>query len=1008
MAAAIPSDAQGDMGTGQGAPGQPAGVAKRLSFNTTDAAARTSTGGGTSGSGETSLSTGNGDRPRASSRPAGSSTAQQEANMVRADLNTVGAGPASKAVSLASAPQAEAKHKPQPRVVKSRFMDTLSSKVSSTSRNSNDPTAATKQPPSVTNKGGPSASIGTSSPQNGTTKHLLSSAPDTSRTRQGILTEGPHVAQSARSQPSLGASREPSAERTRRSSANPAAVERRPRSVSPSLHRSSAHQQPPHQQPGGAAKSPGEKDPAGQPERGPVRPASAGKQPPHQQHHQHQPHGRPLSAGRMPGFASSSSGRANLSPTAADTQAHTSSAAAAGTGTARRRDEGASSARRRQALSVSPVRRHKPSTVRAAAGMGEGSEDVACRRDGLQATGVASQGGSSMVAGMEGSRSSRDLGGSEREGVESMGAVRDSTDARIWSARGQRTPVATGAAAAGAPDSGTEGNASSSGYGYPQMGGSAGISAMLASGTMLARGPLGGGAGEPAPGMPRRRLVQGIGGRAGPGGAASGVTLTHDVMSLIAGGGGVVDKVPIPAEEKTANCAGDVGGDRDGDRLSVHERHFAAAATAVMSTRVSSSLMSSSSFATPVHPHGGGVSATIYAGNGVPGSFQTTKTPSTGNSDRADEELCESSHGAVYSSAHGAVYSSAVDRNAAVGGDAAIGGASVERSSQVARGAGGANPLSVNRGGNAPLQAPAVVTLKGTPRGSAGQGGAPGGSLGDGSTGGGGGGAGVAGAGRVAAGSSGASGMSAVELQRRVQLAVNRLLQWQHVTLRLALAGEQQQAKAEAMLLAAWQAVEVLKSSVASLEMRLQSCQHTSRVDQVLSTQMPLLEQWQGASRALEDSFAVLSTAAEAALLRLPLTQNARGDGAALMDAVAGLVREVDCLEDKAGRDLQSSADEVASVSSSLASTVMQESQLLGRCHQLLQTLSSLEASLDTMNEAPTSIHEIPISITFLFIETVINFRSKIGTQLFMCFLKNLNLVLLALQFCVNFFLVAP
>eukprot|EP00899_Mesostigma_viride_P017648 jgi/Mesvir1/25885/Mv05080-RA.1 len=149
--------------------------------------------------------------------------------------------------------------------------------------------------------------------------------------------------------------------------------------------------------------------------------------------------------------------------------------------------------------------------------------------------------------------------------------------------------------------------------------------------------------------------------------------------------------------------------------------------------------------------------------------------------------------------------------------------------------------------------------------------------------------------------------MSAVELQRRVQLAVNRLLQWQHVTLRLALAGEQQQAKAEAMLLAAWQAVEVLKSSVASLEMRLQSCQHTSRVDQVLSTQMPLLEQWQGASRALEDSFAVLSTAAEAALLRLPLTQNARGDGAALMDAVAGLVREVDCLEDKAGRDLQSS-----------------------------------------------------------------------------------------------------
>eukprot|EP00249_Psilotum_nudum_P018168 c26672_g1_i1 orf=363-2654(-) len=188
----------------------------------------------------------------------------------------------------------------------------------------------------------------------------------------------------------------------------------------------------------------------------------------------------------------------------------------------------------------------------------------------------------------------------------------------------------------------------------------------------------------------------------------------------------------------------------------------------------------------------------------------------------------------------------------------------------------------------------------------------------------------------------GKKGMSQLEEAHFIRILHNRLLQWRFVNARAAFAMDSQRVAAEKLLLSVWARTYELRASATVKRIQLQQARQAHKLNCILSTQAPRLEDWSSLQQEHSIALSGAIQALEAAILRVPVTGGVRADTQAVKEAICSAV-DVMVAVGSSIAYLLPKVDKTNNLVSELAQVAANEKALVEECGYLLATAAAYE-----------------------------------------------------------------
>ncbi|OMO94864.1 hypothetical protein CCACVL1_05731 [Corchorus capsularis] len=180
------------------------------------------------------------------------------------------------------------------------------------------------------------------------------------------------------------------------------------------------------------------------------------------------------------------------------------------------------------------------------------------------------------------------------------------------------------------------------------------------------------------------------------------------------------------------------------------------------------------------------------------------------------------------------------------------------------------------------------------------------------------------------------------EEYHRFRVYYNRLLQWRFVNARAEVAMAAVKTDAEDKVFSVW--LKVLKIRNSNLEKRIlrQKLMHEIKLHQILGPQLNLLDEWVKLERKNYEAISRVIRKLSAILVKVPLTQDAKGDVESIYEAISAAVEVMDGIESTAIKVFSQPVEKMLYMVTELTSMLEQQKESLEELEDVITMIPPL------------------------------------------------------------------
>ncbi|OMO98171.1 hypothetical protein COLO4_14100 [Corchorus olitorius] len=180
------------------------------------------------------------------------------------------------------------------------------------------------------------------------------------------------------------------------------------------------------------------------------------------------------------------------------------------------------------------------------------------------------------------------------------------------------------------------------------------------------------------------------------------------------------------------------------------------------------------------------------------------------------------------------------------------------------------------------------------------------------------------------------------EEYHKFRVYYNRMLQWRFVNARAEVAMAAVKTDAEDKVFSVW--LRVLKIRNSNLEKRIlrQKLMHEIKLHQILGPQLNLLDEWVKLERKNYEAISRVIRKLSAILVKVPLTQDAKGDVESIYEAISAAVEVMDGIESTAIKIFSQPVEKMLYMVTELTSMLEQQKESLEELENVITMIPPL------------------------------------------------------------------